>query len=235
MSDPASTPTAPQAPPNPPHRRSGLGQIRLGVLVSGNGSNLQAILDAVAEGSLKADVALVVSNRADARALERAARAGVETVLVPHGAYKSRAEFETELVKQLVARAVDWVVLAGFMRVLGKRFLETFGDRTVNLHPSLLPSFPGLDAARQALDYGVRVTGCTVHLVDEGVDTGPILAQQAVPIHDADTLETLLERLHAAEHSLLVSVLRRLTVSRLTVERAPAGRAQVRWLPERLG
>ena len=154
-----------------------MGRLRLGVLVSGSGTNLQAILGACGAGRLEAEVSVVVSNRRRAYALERARAAGVATEVVSHRSFSSREAFDAALVETLCRHGVECVVLAGFMRILTPAFLEAFPRRVVNIHPSLLPAFPGVDAQQQALDYGVRVSGCTVHLVDTGTDTGPIIAQ----------------------------------------------------------
>jgi phosphoribosylglycinamide formyltransferase 1 len=181
--------------------------IALGVLVSGNGTNLQAILDAIAAGRLDARVALVISNKADGPALGRAARAGVPSTVISHKNQPSREAFDAELVRELREASVEWVVLAGFMRVLTPVFLDAYAGRIVNVHPALLPAFPGVNAQRQALEHGVKISGCTVHFVDAGVDTGPIIAQRAVPVLPGDDEATLSERIHAAEHELLVEVL----------------------------
>jgi phosphoribosylglycinamide formyltransferase-1 len=184
--------------------------LELGVLVSGSGTNLQAILDAVAGGELDARVRIVVSNKPGVLALERAERAGVPRLVIRHQDFGSREDFDRELVSALQGAGARLVVLAGFMRVLTPGFLRAFPGRVVNIHPSLLPSFPGVRAQAQALAHGVKVTGCTVHFVDEGVDTGPIIAQRAVPVLDADTATTLTTRILEQEHSLLVEALRRL-------------------------
>lgn len=194
-----------------------MNRLKLGVLISGRGSNLQAILDAVAQGQLDADVELVIANRANAAGLSRAEQAGVATRVIDHKAYPGRAEFELALVEALREREVDWVVLAGFMRILTARFIKAFPQRVLNIHPSLLPCFPGLDAQRQALDYGVRLTGCTVHLVDEGVDAGPILSQAVVPVRSGDTRDSLAQRLLPHEHRLLVSTLQWIADGRLEI------------------
>jgi phosphoribosylglycinamide formyltransferase-1 len=180
----------------------------LGVLVSGTGSNLQAILDAIAAGTLNARVKVVISNRAGVQALERARLSGVRALTIPHKDFPSREAFDQALVGALREAEVSWVVLAGFMRVLTPNFLGAFPGRIINIHPALLPAFPGVDAARQALDYGVKITGCTVHFVDQGVDSGKIIAQRAVLVEPSDDLATLAARIHAAEHELFVAVLR---------------------------
>ena len=198
-----------------------MARLRLGVLVSGNGTNLQAILDAARAGRIDADVGVVISNQPGAYALTRAESAGVKAVSLPHRGFPSREAFDAALVEELRRERVDWVVLAGFMRLLTPGFLAAFPQRVINIHPALLPAFPGAHAIRDALAYGVRVTGCTVHLVDEGVDTGPILDQCAVSVEEGDTEETLAERMHRAEHELYVDVLARLARGRL---RLPAAR-----------
>ncbi len=175
---------------------------RLGVLVSGRGSNLQAILDAVADGHLLADVAVVVSNRADAAGLQRAQAAGVPTLVMPHGGYASREAYDRALVAQLRACDVNLVCLAGFMRLLGPAFIDAFPNAVLNVHPSLLPAFPGLDAQGQAVAHGVKIAGCTVHLVTAELDAGPIVLQAAVPVLEDDTAETLAARILVEEHRL---------------------------------
>jgi phosphoribosylglycinamide formyltransferase-1 len=204
--------------------------MRLGVLVSGSGTNLQAVLDAVARGALDARVAVVVSNVADAKALERARAAGVEALVVDHKGFPDRASFDAAVVGALEARQVEVVVLAGFMRIVTGVLLDAFPMRVVNVHPALLPAFPGVNAQKQALDYGVRVTGCTVHFVDSGTDTGPVIAQATVPVLDGDDEETLRLRILAKEHDLLPKVLQWMAEGRVEVEPAkvPAGRVRVR-------
>jgi phosphoribosylglycinamide formyltransferase 1 len=172
---------------------------RIGVLISGRGSNLQALIDAQARGVLGGDVAVVISNVASAPGLERARAAGVETVVCDHRG-RSREEHAADLIANLGAREVDLVCLAGYMRLLSPVFIRAFPGRILNVHPSLLPAFPGLDAQRQAFEHGVKLSGATVHLVDEGLDSGPIVVQEAVPVLDSDTAETLAERILAAEH-----------------------------------
>lgn len=181
--------------------------MNLGVLISGRGSNLAAILSAIDDGSLPARVALVISNNPDAAGLAHAAAAGVPTRIIRHGDYPNRPAFDTALVASLREAAVDVVVLAGFMRLLTPVLLDAFVDRVVNIHPALLPAFPGVDAQAQALAYGARLTGCTVHFVDAGTDTGPVIAQTAVPILEGDDRESLAARILPREHELLVRAL----------------------------
>jgi phosphoribosylglycinamide formyltransferase 1 len=205
--------------------------VRLGVLVSGSGSNLGAILAAIASGELDAEVGVVISNKPGVRALERASEAGVSTEVLSHRDHASREAYDRALAERLRAADVEWVVLAGFMRIVTKELLEAFPDRVLNIHPALLPSFPGVDAQAQALAYGVRITGCTVHLVDAGVDTGPILAQAAVPILPGDDRERLAARILTEEHRLYVEVLRQIASGRLLVEPATEGGGRKRaWL-----
>lgn len=172
----------------------------LGVLISGRGSNLQAILDAISDGRLSARVGLVASNVAGAAGLTRAERAGVPTAVISHKDFSSREAFDEAILEKLRAHDVDAVCLAGFMRILSPVLVRAFPGRILNIHPSLLPSFVGLHAQRQAVEYGVKVSGVTVHLVDEELDHGPILLQKAVPVLDDDDEETLSERILAEEH-----------------------------------
>jgi phosphoribosylglycinamide formyltransferase-1 len=174
--------------------------MRIGVLASGSGSNLQAILDACAARAIPAQVAVVICNVADAKALQRAKAAGVPSLLLPHHKAASREDYDREVVAALRKSAIDLVCLAGFMRLITPVLLGAFENRILNIHPSLLPAFPGLHAVRQALTAGVRISGCTVHVVDEGTDTGPIVIQAAVPVLDGDTEETLAARILAQEH-----------------------------------
>ena len=189
--------------------------LNLGVLVSGNGSNLQAILDAISDGTLDAQVKLVISNRPGAQALERARAAGVRALTISHTGFANREAFDQALVDALREAEVNWVALAGFMRVLTPQFLAAYPGRIINIHPSLLPAFPGMDAAKQAFVYGVKLTGCTVHFVDHGVDSGRIIAQRAVPVEASDDLASLAARIHGAEHGLFVEVLREIAAGRV--------------------
>lgn len=192
--------------------------MRLGVLISGRGSNLQALLDAIARGDLRATIAVVISNRPDAAGLARARAAGVPTLVMPHKGYADRAEYDRALAAALKGHGVDLVCLAGFMRLLGPAFIDQFPDAVVNIHPSLLPAFPGLDAQRQAFEHGVKVAGATVHFVTAELDAGPIILQAAVPVMDADTPETLADRILEAEHRLYPEALRRLGEDRWRID-----------------
>lgn len=173
---------------------------RLGVLVSGRGSNLQAIIDAIAGGRLDASVAVVLSNAPDAGALDRARAAGIDAVGIDHRGWPSRDEFDRALVRELQARDVGLVCLAGYLRIVGRPLLEAFPNRILNIHPALLPSFRGLDAQRQAIEYGVKIAGVTVHIVTAELDDGPIVVQRAVPVLDDDTPDSLAARILVEEH-----------------------------------
>lgn len=173
---------------------------RVGVLVSGRGSNLQALIDAIDQGRLQATIAVVISNVEDAGGLDRARAAGIEALCISHRGFAAREDHDRALARELTARTVDLVCLAGYMRVVRAPLLDAFPNGIVNIHPALLPSFPGVDAQRQALDYGVKVSGVTVHLVTPELDAGPIVVQRAVPVLDDDTPETLAARILAEEH-----------------------------------
>jgi phosphoribosylglycinamide formyltransferase-1 len=191
---------------------------RLGVLVSGSGSNLQALLDASAQADYPAEVVCVVSNVSTAFALERARKAGVTTVVVDHKAFASRSDFERALGEELRKAGVEWVCLAGFMRLLGADFLAGFPGRVLNIHPSLLPAFTGLHAQRQALERGVKIAGCTVHFVDAGMDTGPIVAQAAVPVLPGDDEASLSARILMEEHRLYPLAVQLAVTGKVTIE-----------------
>lgn len=191
--------------------------IRVGVLISGSGTNLQAIVDRSAKGELDAQVVCVISNRADAFGLERARKHGIAALHLNHKVFPNRSDYDGELVRILREFNVDLVVLAGFMRIVTPTLLAAFPNRVMNIHPALLPAFPGLDAQKQALDYGVKVSGCTVHFVDCGTDTGPIILQTAVPILEDDTEATLTERIHHEEHKLYPAAIQLFAEGRLTV------------------
>lgn len=193
------------------------GRLRVGVLASGRGSNLAAILAAATAADFPAEVALVISDRQEAAALDRARRAEVRGVFLDPKTHGDRDAYEAALLALLHEREVGLVCLAGFMRILGPRFVQAFKARILNIHPSLLPAFPGLAAPRQALEYGVKVTGATVHFVDEGVDTGPIILQASVPVLPDDTEVSLSARILAEEHRLYPEAIRLYATGRLRI------------------
>jgi len=184
------------------------GTRKIGVLISGRGSNLQALIDAIAEGRLSAQIAVVISNRADAAGLARARATGIETVVIDHRSFSSRDDFDHAVAEELRSRGVVLVCLAGFMRLIGQRLLDAFPNAILNIHPSLLPAFPGVDAQRQALDYGVKLAGATVHLVTPELDGGPIVTQAHVPVRDDDSAETLSARILIEEHRIYPEAVR---------------------------
>jgi phosphoribosylglycinamide formyltransferase-1 len=190
---------------------------KVGVLISGRGSNLQALIDAERAGTLGGKIAVVISNVDGVPGLERARAAGIPALCCRHEG-RPREEHDRELASILREHGVDVVCLAGYMRLLSPVFLDAFAGRILNVHPSLLPAFPGRDAQRQALEHGVKVSGATVHLVDAGLDAGPILAQEAVPVRDDDTVETLSARILEAEHRIYPRAVRSVLEGRLRVE-----------------
>ena len=184
--------------------------IRIGILISGRGSNMLALSDAVREGRIAgAEIAVVISDHAEAQGLRRAAERDLETLAIERRG-RTRAEHESEILAALRERGADLICLAGFMRLLSPQFIEAYRGRVLNIHPSLLPAFPGLDAQRQALEHGVRWTGCTVHFVDETLDGGPIILQQPVPVRDDDTVETLSARILKEEHRIYTEAVARI-------------------------
>jgi phosphoribosylglycinamide formyltransferase-1 len=187
---------------------------RLGILLSGRGSNFLALHGAVERGEVPASIALVASNVESAPGLERARELGLPVAVIPHRGEPDRAAHEAKLVAALHAAGAEWICLAGYMRLLSPLFLGAFPRRVVNIHPSLLPAFPGVDAQAQALAHGVRLAGCTVHLVDEGLDSGPIVVQRAVAVRDDDTTEDLAARILEQEHLAYPEAMRRLLVER---------------------
>ena len=191
---------------------------KIGVVVSGRGSNLQSIIDHIAEGKLNVEIAVVVSDHKEAFALERAAKAGIPTAVVERKGCKDKAEFEDKIDAALREAGAEAVVLAGFMRILTGHFISRWEHKIINIHPALLPSFKGLDAQGQAVDYGVKVAGCTVHFVDEGTDTGPIILQKVVPVLDDDTEETLAARILKEEHKALPEAIRLWADGKLTIK-----------------
>jgi phosphoribosylglycinamide formyltransferase 1 len=195
----------------------------LGILISGRGSNMEAILDAIADGRVAARVGLVISNVESARGLERARARGVEAIALDHHG-RTREEHDRRMRDELDRRGVEVVCLAGYMRLLSSFFIESYPNRILNIHPSLLPAFPGLGAQRQAIEYGVKVSGCTVHFVDEELDHGPIVLQRAVPVLPEDTEETLSARILAEEHVAYPEAVGMVVAGRVRVE----GRVVVR-------
>ncbi|MGD9652866.1 MAG: phosphoribosylglycinamide formyltransferase [Candidatus Dadabacteria bacterium] len=190
-------------------------KMRVAVFVSGSGSNLQAIIDASIPSI---EIALVFSNNPDAFALKRAENHSIPTLVVNHRDFKSREEFEGEILKHLEPLGIELIVLAGFMRILSPVLVRAYANRMINLHPALLPSFPGIHAARQAIEAGVKFTGCTVHFVDEGVDSGPIILQAVVPVEDGDDEDSLLQKIHAEEHRIYPEAIRLISEGKIKIE-----------------
>ena len=180
----------------------------IGVLISGRGTNLQALIDAVRDGTLRVRIAVVISNREEAGGLARARDAGIETLTLNHRAFPDRDAFDAAVARELTARDVQLVCLAGFMRLVGRRLLQTFPNAILNIHPSLLPAFPGVDAQAQAIRHGVKISGVTVHLVTDELDAGPIVLQAAVPVRSDDTADTLAARILVEEHRLYPEAVR---------------------------
>jgi len=193
-------------------------KLKLGVLASGSGTNLQSIIDACMSGSIDAEVALVISNNPGAGALQRADEAGLPSTCINHRDYSSREQFDREVVGALANAGVELVCLAGFMRLITEDFLAAFPGRVINIHPALLPAFPGLDVQRKAIEYGARFSGCTVHFVDGGVDTGPVIIQAVVPILDDDTPDTLAARILVQEHKVYPRAIQLFAEGRLRIE-----------------
>ncbi|HEX4890659.1 MAG TPA: phosphoribosylglycinamide formyltransferase [Alphaproteobacteria bacterium] len=194
------------------------GRLKTCVLISGSGTNLQALIDACAAPDFPAEIVLVISNRADAGGLDRARRAGIPTRIIPHKDYASREAFDAAIDAALRAAGVEFVCLAGFMRLLTAGFVNQWRDRLINIHPSLLPAFKGIDAVEQALAAGVSKTGCTVHFVRPEMDAGPILLQAEVPVEVADTSETLHDRIRQAEHRCYPEALRLISAGKVRVD-----------------
>ncbi len=201
---------------------------KIAVLVSGGGSNLQSIIDAMESGYLNIQIAVVMSNKDEAYGLTRAKNHGIPAQVIRHGDHESREEFETRLIEVLDGYGVELVVLAGFMRVLTSLFVNHYHQRIINIHPAILPSFPGTHSQKQALDYGVRFSGCTTHFVDEGTDTGPIIIQSIVPVLPDDTEESIGSRILKEEHRIFPESLKLWSEGRLLIE----GR-KVRILPDK--
>ncbi|MGE0824494.1 MAG: phosphoribosylglycinamide formyltransferase [Candidatus Binatia bacterium] len=191
--------------------------LRIGVLISGTGTNLQAIIDAIERDKLDAHIQMVVSNRPDAYGLTRARNHNLPTSIIDHKTFPSREAFDTEVIKTLQASDVELVVLAGFMRLFSPLFIQAFPQRIINIHPALLPAFPGTHAQRQAIQHGVRLAGATVHFVDEEMDHGPIIMQAAVPVYPDDTEESLGARILAQEHRIYPHVIQLFAESRIEI------------------
>ncbi len=191
---------------------------RLGVLVSGSGTNLQALMEASQETSYPAEVKIVISNVPEVMALKRAQKRNLPTATIPHKNFASREEFEKKLLETLKGAGVDLVVLAGFMRILSPFFVKAYPGRILNIHPSLLPKFPGVNAIQQAWEGREKVTGVTVHFVDEGTDTGPVVLQREVPIHPGETLESLTARVHQVEHQIYPEAVRLFAEEKLKIK-----------------
>lgn len=192
--------------------------LRLGVLASGGGTNLQAIIDRSLDGSLDAEIAVVISNNPGAGALERAAKAGIKTLCINHRDFTAREAFDRAVVAALQEHGVELVVLAGFMRIITQTFIDVYPNRVINIHPALLPAFPGLHVQQQAIDYGARFSGCTVHFVDGGVDTGPIIIQAVVPVLPDDSAETLAARILEQEHRIYPRAIQLIAEGRVHVD-----------------
>ena len=191
--------------------------IKLGVLCSGRGTDLQSIIDAISNNQLHAEIAIVLTDKPNVMALERAEKAGIKNLCVDRRAFENKSDFEAALLKELKIAEVDLVVLAGFMRILSPTFVHEYKDHIMNIHPSLLPSFPGAHAHRDVLAYGVKVSGCTVHFVDEGTDSGPIIMQAAVEVKDDDTEETLATRVLEQEHIIYPKAIQLYVEGRLKI------------------
>ena len=193
------------------------GLLKLGVLISGGGSNLQSIIDHIEKGSLRARIEIVVSNNPDAFGLARAKKHGIACTVMNHRDFTCRDDYDRELARVLQNSGAELIILAGFMRILSAGFLRTFQDKVINIHPALLPSFPGTNVQQAAIDYGVKFTGCTVHFVDEGTDTGIIIAQQTVPVLDGDDEDSLSARILAQENELYPQALNDVLCGRISV------------------
>lgn len=193
-------------------------KIKLAILASGSGTNLQSIIDRCQQGLLDAEISIVISNNSDAGALGRAEQAGIKNICINHRNFDSREEFDQAVVAALQEVGTELVVLAGFMRIISAVFLQAFPQRIINIHPALLPAFPGLQVQKKAIEYGAKFSGCTVHLVDGGVDTGPIIAQAIVPIFTADSEDTLAARILEQEHVIYPQVIQWFAEGRVKIE-----------------
>jgi len=192
--------------------------INIGVLVSGRGTNLQAIIEAIEEGKIAGEIKVVISDNPDAYALKRAQQYHIDTRYIHFKEFKNREDFDKEIIKTLKENKIKLVVLAGYMRIISPYFIKMYKNRIINIHPALLPSFPGLHAQKQAVEYGVKISGCTVHFVDEGVDSGPIILQKAVEVSDGDTEESLAEKILKEEHQIYPRAIQLFSQGRLIVK-----------------
>lgn len=195
-----------------------MGKLRIGILASGRGSNFQSIIDAVNSGRLRAEIAVLITDNPSAFAIERAKKHGIKYLVMSPKEYSSKDDYFIKIAEELKKRDVGLVILAGFMRIVRKPLIDSFPNRVMNIHPALLPAFPGLNGQRQALEYGVRISGCTVHFVDEGMDTGPIIIQAAVPLSQDDTEETLSERILKLEHKIYPEAIRLFSEGMIEIE-----------------
>ena len=203
-------------------------KFKLAVLVSGRGSNLQAIIDSIEKNNLAAEISLILSNVPDSYALQRGKKHGLESIFLDSKSFSSRDDYEKQMIELLQTKSIDLVCLAGFMRILGKKFIEAFSGKIINIHPSLLPAFPGLNVQEKALQHGVRFSGCTVHFVNEEVDGGAIISQAVVPILDADDTQSLSDRILEQEHIIYPEAIRLIIEDRLDL----SGRRVVRKIRE---
>lgn len=192
--------------------------INIGVLVSGRGTNLQAIIEAIEEGKIEGKIKIVISDNLDAYALKRAEQHNIETQYINHKEFKNREDYDKKIVETLENKEVELVVLAGYMRILSSYFIKAYKNKIINIHPALLPSFPGLRAQKQAVEYGVKISGCTVHFVDEGMDSGPIILQSAVEVSEDDTEESLAERILKEEHQIYSQAIQLFSQGRLIIK-----------------
>lgn len=192
--------------------------INIGVLVSGRGTNLQAIIEAIEEGKIEGKIKIVISDNLDAYALKRAEQHNIETQYINHKEFKNREDYDKKIVETLENKEVELVVLAGYMRILSSYFIKAYKNKIINIHPALLPSFPGLQAQKQAVEYGVKISGCTVHFVDEGMDSGPIILQSAVEVSEDDTEESLAERILKEEHQIYSQAIQLFSQGRLIIK-----------------
>jgi phosphoribosylglycinamide formyltransferase-1 len=192
--------------------------INIGVLVSGRGTNLQAIIEAIEEGKIEGKIKIVISDNLDAYALKRAEQYNIETQYINHKEFKNREDYDKKIVETLENKEVELVVLAGYMRILSSYFIKAYKNKIINIHPALLPSFPGLRAQKQAVEYGVKISGCTVHFVDEGMDSGPIILQSAVEVSEDDTEESLAERILKEEHRIYSQAIQLFSQGRLIIK-----------------